>query len=402
MRELNISTFIQIMQVGLKEHDKQFAAGTFLLQALNQEDDERFEPYYEDLSDKKISLLVSRQRPVPDGIKQASLVPELAQAAIEYYETKVLKDLNPYRKDDVLKQLVMVINDDLEIGDKKKQELLNFYNNGQEGRFLGEVFLYVVNRPNKPGDDFVGFEDAPLIAEVNYECPLCHKKLVDTVKNKPIKRYVITHIFPEGLPKHKAKELSAIYPKPKDLEQTENLIALCDHCAEDYLTDPTAEEYQKIHDLKAVLARNYKAKESVNAIDLEEDIRVVLDALANVDDSVKLVPLEYEALHIDEKFEAKNFMLKTETQIKVLQYYRYIESIFSDSETDFELIASEVKMSSQKLEKSGMPQGDVIDYLSEWIRNKTNLGTNSKPACNAVVAFFIQNCEVFHKDEVSK
>ena len=180
------------------------------------------------------------------------------------------------------------------------------------------------------------------------------------------------------------------------------MVALCDRCVEDYLTDPTAEEYQRIYDIKRVLVRNYKAKESVNTFDLEEDIRIVLDALANVDDSVQLVPLEYEALHIDEKFEAKNFMLKTGTQIKVLQYYRYIESIFSESETDFDLIASEVKMCSQKLEKSGMSQSDVIEYLSDWIRNKTNLGTDSRPACNAVVAFFIQNCEVFHKNEVSK
>lgn len=299
----------------------------------------------------------------------------MAQAVIEYYETDVLQDLNPYRKDDVLKQLVLVVKDDSEIGDKKRDELLDFYNEGQEGRFLGEVFLYVVNRSNKPGDDFVGFEDAPLIAEVNYECPICHEKLVDTIKNKPIKRYVITHIFPEGLSKDKSKELSAFYPKPKDLEQTDNLIALYGHCAEVYLTDPTVEEYQNIYDFKRILARNYKAKESVNAVDLEEDIRIVLDVLANVDESVQLVPLEYEALHIDEKFEAKHFMLKNETQIRVLQYYRYIESIFSDSETDFELIASEVKMSLQKLEKSGMPQSDVIDYLADWIRNKTNLGT---------------------------
>ena len=168
------------------------------------------------------------------------------------------------------------------------------------------------------------------------------------------------------------------------------------------MSDPTAEEYQRIYDLKRVLARNYKAKESVNAVDLEEDIRIVLDALANVDDSVQLVPLEYEALHIDEKFEAKNFMLKTETQIRVLQYYRYIESIFSDSETDFDMIASEIKMSSMKLEKSGMSQPDIIEYLAEWIRNKTSLGTESKTACRIVVAFFIQNCEVFYKDEVSK
>lgn len=330
------------------------------------------------------------------------MVPELAQAARDYYEDKVLKDMNPFRKDDVLSQLVKVIKEDKEIGDKKRDELLDYYNNGQEGRFLGEVFLYVVNRPNKPGEDFVGFEDAPLIAEANYECPICHKKLVDTVKNKPIKRYVITHIFPERLSKDKTAELAAVYSKPKDLEQTDNLIALCDHCAEDYLSDPTTEEYQRIYDLKQVLARNYKAKEAVNAVDLEEDIRIVLDALANVDNLVQLVPLEYEALHIDEKFEAKNFMLKTETQIKVLQYYRYIESIFSESETDFDLIASEVMMNSQKLEKSGMSQSDVIEYLSDWIRNKTNLGTDSRPACNAVVAFFIQNCEVFHKNEVSK
>ena len=122
---------------------------------------------------------------------------------------------------------------------------------------------------------------------------------------------MITHIFPEGLAKDKAAELSAVYPRPKDLEQTDNLIALCDNCSEDYLSDPIAEDYQSIYDLKKILARNCKDKESVNAVDLEEDIRIVFDALANVDDSVQLVPLEYEALHIDEKFEAKNFMLKT-------------------------------------------------------------------------------------------
>lgn len=73
MRELNISTFIQVMQIGLKKHDTQFAAGTFLLEALNQPDDERFDIYREDLSDKKISLLVSRQETCP-GRDKAGIV----------------------------------------------------------------------------------------------------------------------------------------------------------------------------------------------------------------------------------------------------------------------------------------------------------------------------------------
>ncbi len=220
MRELNIATFIQIMQVGLKTHDKQFAAGEFLLEALNRPNDERFAGYYEGLSDKKVSKLVNRQSPVPDGIQQASLVSELAADAVKYYETKVMADMNPFRKDDVFSQLVKVIKEDTEIGDKKREELLKLYNDGKEGTFLGELFLYVVNRPNTPGDSFVGYEDAPLIGEANYECPLCHNKLVETVKEKPVRRYEITQIFPEGLSKDKEKELAAVYPKPKDVQKT--------------------------------------------------------------------------------------------------------------------------------------------------------------------------------------
>ena len=400
MRELNIATFIQIMQVGLKTHDKQFAAGEFLLEALNRPNDDRFAGYYEGLSDKKVSKLVNRQSPVPDGIQQASLVPELAADAVKYYETKVMADMNPFRKDDVFSHLIKVIKEDTEIGDKKREELLKLYDEGKEGTFLGELFLYVVNRLNTPGDSFVGYEDAPLIGEANYECPLCHNKLVETVKDKPVRRYEITQIFPEGLSKDKEKELAAIYPKPKDLDSPDNLIALCDRCSKDYLSDPTVDDYKKLRDIKTVLSRNFKAKEAVSAVQLEEYIRVVLDALAQVDDSVQLVPLEYDAIHIDKKI--PDFILKNEIQIKVLQYYRYIESIFSDSETDFDMIASEVKMSSKKLEKSGMSQPDIIEYLAEWIRNKTSLGTESKTACRIVVAFFIQNCEVFYKDEVSK
>ena len=78
-------------------------------------------------------------------------------------------------------------------------------------------------------------------------------------------------------------------------------------------------------------------------------------------------------------------------------YYRYIEKVFSESDADFDTIAAEIKISSQKLEKAGLSQADVIAQLSEWIRNKAGLSVNQQLACNIVVSFFIQNCEVFHK-----
>ena len=130
---------------------------------------------------------------------------------------------------------------------------------------------------------------------------------------------------------------------------------------------------------------------------LEDDIRTVLDALSTIRDASELVKLEYEALRIDEKFDAENFILKNETQVQVVTYYRYIEKVFSNSAADFDMIASEIKVSSMKLEKAGLSQSDVIGQLSEWMRNKAGLGTDGRLACNIVVSFFIQNCEVFYK-----
>lgn len=63
----------------------------------------------------------------------------MARAAHDYYEDKVLKDMNPFRKNDVQNQLVKVIKEDKEISDKKRDELLDYYNNGQVG-FLERYF----------------------------------------------------------------------------------------------------------------------------------------------------------------------------------------------------------------------------------------------------------------------
>lgn len=128
----------------------------------------------------------------------------------------------------------------------------------------------------------------------------------------------------------------------------------------------------------------------------------MLDALSTIRDASELIKLEYEALRIDEKFDAENFILKNETQVQVVTYYRYIEKVFSNSTADFDMIASEIKVSSMKPEKVGLSQSDVISQLSEWMRNKAGLGTDSRLACNIVVSFFIQNCEVFYKNENAK
>ena len=399
INELNMSSYIDIMRKGLVEHDKQESAGRFLLNAINDQGyviENGFST--SNLSPKKISRIVSRDDNVPDGIKQASTKQNVIDDTIKYFRNEVAKDLNPHTLDDTTDMLVKVIEADDSISESKKKKLIAFHEKGDEPKFLGEVFLYAVNKSNKKVGAEVKYADAPLLAEANYECPLCHKKLVDTIKGKAIKRYAITQIFPDDLDEDTAAAFKVVHPAPAHLNKLENLIALDVGCAEKYSIDPTVEEYSQLYEIKKELTQNYKAKMEVNGVQLEEDIRTVLDALSQIKDASELVELEYNALRVDEKFKPENFILKNETKVQVVTYYRYIEKVFSNSTSDFDTIAAEVKISSSKLEKAGLLQADIITNLSEWIRNKAGLGTESRLACNIVVAFFVQNCEVFHNE----
>lgn len=195
MNELNISSYIQILQSGLMTNDKQESAGVFLLSAINDQDYVGEHGYRTDnLSSKKISRLVSRLDPVPDALKQASVIQCVIDDVIQYFQDKVTKDLNPHLKDDVIDKLVKLINADTTIPDSKKTSLIALKTEGDEARFLAEVFLYALNKPNKravnkstktTSENIVEYEDAPLLAEANYECPLCHKKLIETIKGQP-------------------------------------------------------------------------------------------------------------------------------------------------------------------------------------------------------------------------
>lgn len=393
MNELVISTYIQIMQDGLVEHNKQEAAGRFILDSIAMQEDACV---MTNLDAKKISRLVSRKDPVPDDIKQASLKQNVIDGVNGYFENEVVADLNPYTQEDTLEKILNVIIQDRQISTRMKDKFKSTYDSGDIAAFLSTTFLYSLQRNNKKTNDTVEYQDAPLLAEVNYECPIRHVKLVEEIKGVPKKKYEITQIFPDGLSEDMEAAFAAAYAKPSNLDAPSNLIALSIEASENYTMKPTLEEYVELCRIKEVTGRKYKALNAINRIDLEEEIRVALDALISLTTSKDLPKLEYDALRIDEKIE--DVLLQNEVQNHVLSYYRYIESAFSESTDNFDEIAGEVKLSSQKLERAGLLQEEVINSLAEWIHNKAFIGGDKgKLACRIVVCFFIQNCEVFYK-----
>ena len=398
MNEMTLSSLIQIMQDGFIQHDKQESAGRFLLESVTIQEDSLCTT---DLNSKKISRLVSRKDPVPDDIKKAALRNDIAVKVEEYFRQKVMSDINPYTKDDALQKLMNIIIHDAEIAQRKKNEFQRLYDAEDDAYLLYSVFMYVLQRNNKIIANVVEYQDAPLLAEVNYECPLTHEKLVEEVKGIPKKKYEITQIFPDDLPSELAATFNAVYPRPKNLDAPENLIALSQEASENYLMSPMVDEYKKLYEIKQVTSKQYKAINAINRIELEAEIRAAIEGLISINPSDVLPQLEYAALRIDQKI--SDALLMNDVRNHVLQYYRYIETIFSEMTDVFDDIAGEVKLSSQKLEKAGLSQEDVIYNLTEWIHNKAFAGdTKGKMACRIVVCFFIQNCEVFYKNEISK
>ena len=164
MNEMTLSSLIQIMQDGFIQHDKQESAGRFLLESVTIQEDSLCTT---DLNSKKISRLVSRKDPVPDDIKQAALRNDIAVKVEEYFRQKVMSDINPYTKDDVLQKLMNIIIQDAEVAQRKKNEFQRLYDAEDDAYFLYSVFMYVLQRNNKIIANAVEYQDAPLLAEVN-------------------------------------------------------------------------------------------------------------------------------------------------------------------------------------------------------------------------------------------
>ena len=163
MNEMTLSSLIQIMQDGFIQHDKQESAGRFLLESVTIQEDSLCTT---DLNSKKISRLVSRKDPVPDDIKQAALRNDIAVKVEKYFRQKVMSDINPYTKDDVLQKLMNIIIQDAEIAQRKKNEFQRLYDAEDDAYFLYSVFMYVLQRNNKIIANAVEYQDAPLLAEV--------------------------------------------------------------------------------------------------------------------------------------------------------------------------------------------------------------------------------------------
>lgn len=234
--------------------------------------------------------------------------------------------------------------------------------------------------------------------EVSFACPLCGSILRHNKQKKANKLYEIAHIFPNSPTEEQYKLLSNLRRLGDNSESFENKIALCKDChdRQDYHT--TQEDYLELRNKKEHLLQLTDLRESTLTMGLELEIAEAVRKFSSLRED-ELAALNYTPVRLAKKFTTADFRLRNRIGMYVTNYYPYIRDCFKefDGKNGFCLtsLCLQIKSCFLKMERISDDKTDIFDQLVEWIMRKTQ--STSRDACEAVVSFFVQNCEVFHE-----
>lgn len=187
------------------------------------------------------------------------------------------------------------------------------------------------------------------------------------------------------------------------------LIELCKEF-ENELGNATKDDItQKLADLFAKILKNIASKNRTKELKInnnfEENMKIE-QSLAQIVNNLSQMSQEdidslisYEPFNVDKKILPENALLKEDIKNKVVQYYLFIENLFKEASKNnsafFDNLANAVKFTSDNYINQNIPQQLVVSNMTQWFKLKA-LSTDDL-ACQIMVAFFVQNCEVFHE-----
>ena len=250
------------------------------------------------------------------------------------------------------------------------------------------------------------FEDRLFLQEVDFRCPLCGKDLQSRKQRKPAKKlYDIAHIYPNRPTQKQYETLVNLERLGESSEDFENKIALCKDChsMQDFRT--TKQDYLRLVDIKKNLMRKSALEEALKGIDLEKEISEVVQKLMSIKAEELASSLKYSTIPIGKKLSStkgSEVLLRVKVLNNVLHYYAYIRGLFTDLDGSgqfcFDILAKEVRLGFEKLNLLEKDKLAIFEQMVSWFQKTTN--SSSPLACEALVSFFIQNCEVF--DEITE
>ena len=242
--------------------------------------------------------------------------------------------------------------------------------------------------------------------EVNGVCPLCGSALLKNT-GKKTKLYEVAHIYPNKLTKRDQHVLEDVHVFGEDSESFQNKIPLCLNCHKNYDYHKTKEEYNKLLNIKRNLYTSLLTKNNLAEITLlsflYDDIEKILDEISKWDPVLdRNIELKMKPTEVKNKFSDSEILLKNKVRGYVIDYFYFIKNYtknLTDSHSlNFDTLATTIRLAYQTASRLSESKGEIFDSLTNWLVNKIEI--KNKIACEIVISFFVQSCEVF--DEVTE
>ena len=188
-------------------------------------------------------------------------------------------------------------------------------------------------------------------------------------------------------------EVVRIDPAGRDVPG--NLIAICPSCAVAHgLTNTDPEAVKRLQEIKTRLVEKNAALTDISTTDVDEGIRNVIRKIGEIEIDSS-VPLNYDPVAVRNKI-PNDIALNIKVSSYVSAYYERVKEIFKELDKEqqvrYEPFSCSVKLTYLKLKNSGYDQSSIFDYLTEWLMNATN---ESREYCEIIIAYYVQNCEVY-------
>ena len=155
---------------------------------------------------------------------------------------------------------------------------------------------------------------------------------------------------------------------------------------------------QCLNDKKKTIIAKRSFDKSVDALEMEKEISQVLEALSDADPT-ELPTFQYTPVEVKQKI-PNDKMLFSKVWTNVVQYFPFVEDklkqLNNERRLTYEKISGDVKRAYLEFATDEQDKEVIFNRLCEWLAEKAQ--TDKKSACEAIISYYIQNCEVFERE----
>ena len=175
----------------------------------------------------------------------------------------------------------------------------------------------------------------------------------------------------------------------------DNFIILCSECARRY-TGTNEDEMRALATKRQVIQDKYDHAKSLKSGNIEDAIKRVLVKLQKHTETPQTFDEDIDGpLKVKEKI-PNDFLLQNRILSHVTTWFKYVHTAlqhldYSDDVT-FEIIKNAIHGHYLKLQAKSLSHHQIVEHLTDYLVNTTD---ERRDACEIVVAYFVQDCEVF-------